>query len=84
MIYRLFSAEILGEENTIKSEIWMASEDFAYYSQSFSSCFYLLGGSYKDKTEENFLHTSTLDLNEEALMTGMSVMSYITLKYLEE
>lgn len=79
-----FSAEILGEENTIKSEIWMASEDFAYYSQSFSSCFYLLGGSYKDKTEENFLHTSTLDLNEEALMTGMSVMSYITLKYLEE
>lgn len=77
-----YAAEIIGDSNTIESDIWMASEDFAYYSQNFDSCFYLLGAGYKNNTEGNLLHSSTLDLNEEALLTGMTVMSYLTLKYL--
>lgn len=79
---RNYAAEIIGEENIMESNIWMASEDFAYYSQNFDSCFYLLGAGYKNNKDTNLLHSSTLDLNEEALLTGMSVMSYITLRHM--
>ncbi|MCR9082109.1 MAG: M20 family metallopeptidase, partial [Cyclobacteriaceae bacterium] len=35
--------EYLGEENVVDLDIWMAAEDFAYYSQEIDGCFYRLG-----------------------------------------
>jgi amidohydrolase len=38
-----YAVDYLGKENVLDEEIWMAAEDFAYYSQVADSCFYLCG-----------------------------------------
>lgn len=80
---RDYAIQLLGQDKVIDADIWMASEDFAYYSQNFTSCFYLLGTGFKDKNNIFSLHTSTLELDEDALETGMSLMSFIAIKHLE-
>ena len=37
------SKDYLGKQNVLDRDIWMAAEDFAYYSQVANGCFYLLG-----------------------------------------
>jgi amidohydrolase len=74
--------EYIGETNIIEADIWMASEDFAYYAQNFSSCFYLIGTGYPDRTNPT-LHTSTMEINEECIETSMGLMSYLALKILD-
>lgn len=81
---RLYAIELLGSENVLDADIWMASEDFSYYSQNFTSCFYLLGVGYNDRAQKYLLHTSSLEIDEKSLETGMSLMSYIGLKHLQE
>lgn len=80
---REYAADLLGPENVLDSDIWMASEDFAYYSQNFSSCFYLLGVGFNDRAQKYLLHTSTLEIDEKSIVTGMSLMSYIGIKHLQ-
>lgn len=73
--------EYLGKENVIDSDIWMASEDFAYYSKQLPSCFYLLGVG-KNKDENPSLHTSTFNINEDSIEVSVGLMSYILLRNL--
>ncbi|MEQ9230767.1 MAG: M20 family metallopeptidase, partial [Cyclobacteriaceae bacterium] len=40
---RLAAIEYLGEENVQELDLWMAAEDFAFYSQQTTACFYRLG-----------------------------------------
>lgn len=72
--------EFLGASNVIENDIWMASEDFSYYSEKTNSIFYLLGVGSEE--HNNPLHTSQFDINESALEIGTGLMSYITLKHL--
>jgi amidohydrolase len=60
----------------------MAAEDFAYYSQSSDSCFYVLGVKKKEKITVSSLHTPTFDIDEDALATGAGLMAYIAVKQL--
>jgi len=71
--------EYLGEENIIETDIWMASEDFAYYARNFNSCFYLLGTGYPDKNNST-LHTPTMEINEGCIETAIGLMSYLAMK----
>lgn len=73
----------VGAENTHEADIWMASDDFAYYSQKADSCYYMLGAGYEDKPAGS-LHTSTLNLNEESLEHGMGLMAYLAMKILKD
>lgn len=75
--------EFLGEENVHALDLRMTSEDFAYYSQEMPSCFYRLGVANTEKGINSGLHTSTFNVDEEALRTGIGTMSYIALKLLE-
>lgn len=75
--------EYIGDANIIETDIWMASEDFAYYARNFSSCFYLLGTGYPDRTNPS-LHTPTMEINEECIEIGMGLMSYLAVKKLED
>jgi amidohydrolase len=77
------AATYLGKENVEEMDIWMAAEDFAYYSQASDACFYLLGIGNKEKGIVSSLHTSTFDVDEKALVTGVGLMSYIAIKQLE-
>ncbi len=72
----------LGKENVLDEDIWMAAEDFAYYSQVADSCFYLCGVGNNEKGIHSSLHTPTFDIDENALAVSTGLMAYIALKRL--
>ena len=73
----------LGKENVVDLDIWMAAEDFSYYSQEVPACFYRLGTRNEAKGIVSGVHTSTFDIDEAALEIGAGLMAYIALKELE-
>jgi amidohydrolase len=79
---RSAAAEYLGEENIEELEIWMAAEDFAFYSQQAPSCFYRLGVRNEAKGIVSSVHTSTFDIDESALEIGMGLMAWLAIKEL--
>ncbi len=79
---RTFTEEYIGKENVIDTDIWMAAEDFAYYSQQADSCFYLLGIANKEKGISSSLHTPSFNIDENALALGSGLMAYLAVKQL--
>jgi amidohydrolase len=79
---RSFVEEYLGKENVIDADMWMAAEDFAWYSQAADSCFYLLGIRNKDKGIVSSLHTPTFNIDENALALSTGLMAYIAMRRL--
>ena len=57
----------------------MTAEDFAFFSQQIPSCFYRLGTGNKSKGITSPVHTSTFDIDESALETGVGLMTWLTL-----
>jgi len=79
---RSFAEEYLGTENVIDADLWMAAEDFAWYSQAAASCFYLLGIRNKEKGIVSSLHTPTFNIDENALALSTGLMAYIAMRRL--
>jgi len=77
-----YAQDYLGKENVIDLDIWMAAEDFAYYSQVTDACFYRLGTGNAAKDTMYSVHTPNFDVDEEALKTSTGLMAYIALKQL--
>lgn len=77
-----FAIDYLGVENVLKEDIWMAAEDFSYYSQVADSCFYLCGVGNSSKGITSSLHTPTFDIDENALATSCGLMAYLAIKRL--
>jgi amidohydrolase len=74
--------DYLGKENVLDLDIWMAAEDFAYYSQVSDACFYRLGTGNKERGITSSVHTPTFDVDEESLKLSTGLMAYIALKQL--
>lgn len=79
---KIYAEEYLGKENVIETDIWMAAEDFAYYSQEADACFYLLGIANKEKGITSSLHTPSFNIDERALAIGSGLMAYLAVKQL--
>jgi amidohydrolase len=79
---RDYATAYLGQENVLEEDIWMAAEDFAYYSQVADSCFYLCGVANTEKGINASLHTPTFDIDETALAVSTGLMAYIAVKRL--
>jgi len=79
---RAFAEDYLGKENVLDLDIWMAAEDFAYYSQVADACFYRLGTGNKELGITSSVHTPTFDVDEESLKLSTGLMAYIALKQL--
>jgi amidohydrolase len=77
-----FAADYMGEEQVESLDIWMAAEDFAYYSQQVPSCFYRLGTRNESKGIISAVHTNTFDIDEDALETGCGLMAWLAVKAL--
>lgn len=77
-----YASDYLGTENVLAEDIWMAAEDFAYYSQVSDSCFYLCGTGNTSKGITSSLHTPTFDIDENALMVSSGLMAYVGVKRL--
>ncbi len=79
---RIASKNLLGEMKVHDLDIRMTAEDFAWYAQKFPACFYRLGVGYSDGTVSGGLHSPSFLANEDALKTGVQVMSYLALNAL--
>lgn len=74
--------EYLGAANVIDLDIWMAAEDFSYYSQEMPACFYRLGTRNESKGIISSVHTPTFNIDEDALELSTGLMSWIAIKQL--
>jgi amidohydrolase len=72
----------MGEAQVEPLDIWMAAEDFAYYSQEVPACFYRLGTRNEAKGIVSSVHTNTFDIDEDAIEDGCGLMAYLALQYL--
>jgi amidohydrolase len=79
---RAFAEDYLGKENVVDLDIWMAAEDFAYYSQVTDACFYRLGTGNAAKDTKYSVHHPNFDVDEDALKISTGLMAYIALKQL--
>ncbi|MBK8518683.1 MAG: amidohydrolase [Saprospiraceae bacterium] len=71
--------QFLGSENVVELPLRMTSEDFAFYSQVIPACFYRLGTGNPQKEINSAVHTSTFDIDENALAVGMGLMAWIAI-----
>ena len=74
----------LGEENVLDLDIWMAAEDFAYYSQVVDGCFYRLGTRNEARGIVSGVHTPTFDIDEDSLEIGVGLMAWLAVSELEK
>jgi len=80
---REFAAQYVGEENVVDLDIWMAAEDFAFYSQEIDACFYRLGVRNDAKGIISNVHTPTFNIDEEALEIGSGLMAWLAINELQ-
>jgi metal-dependent amidase/aminoacylase/carboxypeptidase family protein len=78
------ATEYLGKENVLDLDIWMAAEDFAFYSQKTNACFYRLGTRNEARGITSSVHTSTFDIDEKALETGMGLLAFLAVRELSK
>ncbi len=79
------AAEVyLGKENVVTLNKRMTSEDFAFYSLIKPACFYRLGTGNIAKGITSGVHTSTFNIDEKALETGMGLMAWIAINELNK
>ena len=71
--------EYMGAENVVDMDLRLTAEDFAYFTQERDACFYRLGTRNEDKGIVSSVHTPTFDIDEEALKTGMGLMSWLAI-----
>ncbi|MFM2156814.1 MAG: hypothetical protein RL516_1563, partial [Bacteroidota bacterium] len=63
---KMSAIEYLGSENVLDLDIWMAAEDFSFYSQVAPACFYRLGTRNESRGITSSVHTPTFDIEEES------------------
>lgn len=74
---------VLGDEKVLERKKPSAgSDDFAYFSQMVSSCYYLLGVANIEKGINYPLHTPFFDVDLQAIYLGCIMQTMITLSYL--
>lgn len=72
----------LGEDKVIDLDIWMAAEDFAFFSQEVPATFYRLGVRNESKGITSSVHTPTFNIDEEALEIGAGLMAWLAVQEL--
>lgn len=80
--------DYLGEGQVQKTDPQMTAEDFSYFAQEAPSTLFRLGSSSSDperlKSEYEPLHSPKFNLDEETLKTGVGMLSWLCLSFLEE
>lgn len=79
-----YAVEYMGEENVHEVDYRLSSEDFAFFSQEFPSCFYRFGSKSEATATSGSGHTSTFRIDEEALIAGAGGMVWLAYKLMTE
>lgn len=80
---RTAASDYLGDEQVTELGIWMAAEDFAYYSQQVPSCFYRLGVRNESKGIVNSVHHPAFDADMDAIENGCGLMAWLAVSELK-
>lgn len=72
----------VGIENVVDIDITLGSEDFAYYSHVVPASFYRLGTRNDAKGISSYVHTSTFDIDEDALAISPGLMAWMAVQEL--
>lgn len=75
-------SDYVGEENVVELDLWMAAEDFAYYTHEAPGCFYRLGTRNEEKGIVHGLHTPLFDIDETAMEISTGLMAWIAIQEL--
>jgi len=75
--------QLLGEEKVEDMDIRMTAEDFAWFTQNIPGMMYRFGVGDPGSEQPFSLHTPQFKVNESALRTGISLMSYLAIEMLK-
>lgn len=76
--------DILGERNVIEMEDpLMGAEDFAYFLEKVPGTLFRLGTGNRKKGITAHLHHPDFDVDEEAVVIGAKIMSWIAARFLD-
>jgi hippurate hydrolase len=78
---RNLAAEYLGTDKVLDTEVRMAAEDFAFYSQIVPACFFRLGTGNIARGITSGVHTPTFDVDENAIEVGIGTMAYLATQF---
>jgi amidohydrolase len=73
---------IVGAERVHREAPRLIAEDFAYFAEEVPSFYFYLGVGNRARGVTAALHTSTFDIDEDALVVGASTMSRLVTAYL--
>ena len=71
--------DYLGKDNVEDLPLRMTAEDFSYITQKVPSCFFRLGTGNKQKGITSGVHTSTFDIDEQALEISTGLMAWMAI-----
>jgi amidohydrolase len=72
----------MGADNVVDLDLWMAGEDFAFYTHHIDACFYRLGVRNESKGLIHGVHTPSFDIDEQALAIGPGLMAWLAVNEL--
>jgi amidohydrolase len=73
----------LGAENVEEMPLRMTAEDFSFYTHHADACFFRLGTGNIAKGIISPVHTSTFDIDEDALKVGAGLMAWLAIQELQ-
>lgn len=80
---KMKAIELLGPGNVEDLDIRMTAEDFAWFAQSIPGMMYRLGVREPGAEKSYSLHTPDFEIDESALKTGISLLSYLSIELLK-
>lgn len=66
--------QVVGADRVVTADKLTGAEDFSFFAQKVPSCFYTVGAS-TDPSAASPHHSSTFDIDEGALATGVAMMT---------
>jgi amidohydrolase len=79
-----YASQLWGKKNLETLDIRMTAEDFGYYAREIPGVFYRLGVRNKFKGITSPLHSSTFNIDENTLKTGMANLAWLAISFLNE
>ncbi|MFN8393173.1 MAG: M20 family metallopeptidase [Bacteroidia bacterium] len=80
---RTWVEDYVGAENVQDLDLWMAAEDFAWYTHQVPGCFYRLGTRNEDRGIIHGVHTPQFDVDESALGLSTGLMAWLAIQELQ-
>lgn len=75
--------QYVGEDKVEDLDMYLAAEDFSYYSQEIPATFYRLGIQNDEKETGYAVHHPKFKVDEDALALGSGMMAWLAVSYLK-